>query len=217
MFFSKFIIKHSFNTPQKHNLMSLVTIKEIKITSVDSRIDDPLEFKITFHCLKNFEDSLEWKVVYVGSPESESFDQTLGCIGVGPVPEGLNQFVFETKPPNIDLIQKEDVIGVTIILITCSYMKQEFLRVGYYVDVYFRDKEKIEESLNQDFIPKAEDLNRTILEEDNPRVTYFPIKWSDSYTEIPEAVIDEDFVDEDSIKDIIEEEYESTSSFDVNN
>jgi hypothetical protein len=35
---------------------------------------------------------LEWKVVYVGSGENESFDQELDSVLVGPVPVGLMNF-----------------------------------------------------------------------------------------------------------------------------
>jgi hypothetical protein len=38
---------------------------------------------------------LEWKVVYVGSGENESFDQELDSVLVGPVPVGLNEFLFQ--------------------------------------------------------------------------------------------------------------------------
>jgi histone chaperone ASF1 len=30
-------------------------------------------------------------------------------------------------------IPEEDIIGVTVLLLTCSYQGQEFIRVGYYV------------------------------------------------------------------------------------
>lgn len=38
---------------------------------------------------------LEWKIIYVGSAESENFDQTLDTVYVGPVPEGKHMFVFQ--------------------------------------------------------------------------------------------------------------------------
>lgn len=42
-----------------------------------------------------FGTDLEWKVVYVGSAEDERYDQTLDCIMVGPVPVGVNKFVYQ--------------------------------------------------------------------------------------------------------------------------
>ena len=38
---------------------------------------------------------LEWKIIYVGSAESEEYDQTLDCVVVGPVIAGRHMFVFE--------------------------------------------------------------------------------------------------------------------------
>lgn len=40
---------------------------------------------------------LEWKMIYVGSAESEEFDQVLDTIYVGPIPEGRHMFVFQVK------------------------------------------------------------------------------------------------------------------------
>lgn len=36
-------------------------------------------------------------MIYVGSAESEQYDQVLDTIYVGPVPEGRHMFVFEVK------------------------------------------------------------------------------------------------------------------------
>jgi len=38
---------------------------------------------------------LEWKMIYVGSAESEAHDQILDTICVGPIPEGKHMFVFQ--------------------------------------------------------------------------------------------------------------------------
>ena len=40
---------------------------------------------------------------------------------VGPVPEGRHKFVFTADPPNPHKIPVSDVVGVTVILITCAY------------------------------------------------------------------------------------------------
>ena len=52
---------------------------------------------------------------------------------VGPVPEGRHKFKFEAPAPDPAQIPKHDVVGVTVILLTCAYKGAEFLRVGYYV------------------------------------------------------------------------------------
>lgn len=47
-------------------------------------------------CLFGIED-LEWKIIYVGSAESEEYDQTLDSVLVGPVPAGRHMFVFQVR------------------------------------------------------------------------------------------------------------------------
>lgn len=40
---------------------------------------------------------LEWKIIYVGSAEDDRYDQVLDSIMVGPVPVGINKFVFQVR------------------------------------------------------------------------------------------------------------------------
>ena len=40
---------------------------------------------------------LEWKIIYVGSAESEEYDQTLDTVVVGPIIAGRHMFVFEVS------------------------------------------------------------------------------------------------------------------------
>lgn len=90
----------------------------------------------------------EWKIIYVGSAESEEFDQVLSrfyesffhswakcdnpfkvldTVYVGPVPEGRHKFVFTADSPNPEKIPTSDVVGVTVILLTCSYRFVSFV------------------------------------------------------------------------------------------
>ncbi len=82
---------------------------------------------------------LEWKIIYVGSASSESCDQTLDSVFVGPVPAGCHKFVFQADAPNTEKLPPEDVVGVTVVLLTCSYMTAEFVRIGYYVNNEYAD------------------------------------------------------------------------------
>lgn len=41
---------------------------------------------------------LEWKLTYVGSAESEKYDQVLDTVFVGPVAPGQYRFVFQVRP-----------------------------------------------------------------------------------------------------------------------
>lgn len=77
---------------------------------------------------------LEWKVTYIGSAESDRYDQILDDILVGPVSAGTKKFVFQAPPPDISKLPDGELLGVTAVLLTCSYRGQEFIRVGYYVN-----------------------------------------------------------------------------------
>ena len=119
---------------------------------------------------------MEWKVLYVGSAHDSSRDQVLDEILVGPVPVGVNKFVLQADAPDPSKLPPDEIVGVTVVLVTCSYQEREFVRIGYYVN-------------NEYTLPLAEDevppswpqlnlanVQRHILA-DKPRVTKFPIPW----------------------------------------
>lgn len=116
---------------------------------------------------------LEWKLTYVGSATSAEHDQELDSLLVGPVPVGVNKFVFEADPPDMKRLPSSEIIGVTVILLTCSYDGREFVRVGYYVNNEYDSEELQNEPPAK---PIIERVRRNILAE-KPRVTRFAIKW----------------------------------------
>ena len=87
--------------------------------------------------------------------------------------------------PLASRIPSSDFIGVTVILLTCSYNDHEFVRIGYYVNTEFEDGQ-----LKQDWDAAQLDptqtgpdpssnvtkLVRNVLS-NKPRVTKFNIKW----------------------------------------
>lgn len=93
---------------------------------------------------------------------------------VGPVPVGINKFVLQAPAPAYVNIPNHDLIGVTVILVTCSFMDKEFVRIGYYVNNEY--SEPYEEGTLPDPIEISK-LFRNILA-DQPRVTRFAIDWT---------------------------------------
>ncbi len=63
----------------------------------------------------------------MGSAESEEYDQVLDTVYVGPVPEGRHMFVFQADAPDPTKIPVGDVVGVTVLLLTCSYRYVSYL------------------------------------------------------------------------------------------
>lgn len=122
---------------------------------------------------------LEWKLIFVGSAESERFDQVLDSVFVGPVVPGQYRFVFQTDPPDYAKVPADDIVGVTVLLLTCSYKGREFIRVGYYVNTDYADEALRDDPPER---PQLDRLVRTILE-NKPRVTKFAIEWDD----VPDA------------------------------
>lgn len=80
---------------------------------------------------------------------------------------------FQADPPDPLKIREEDIIGVTVLLLTCSYVGQEFMRVGYYVNNDYEEEQLREEPPAKLLLDRVQ---RNILA-DKPRVTKFPINF----------------------------------------
>uniref|UniRef100_U5EZW0 Putative asf1 like histone chaperone n=1 Tax=Corethrella appendiculata TaxID=1370023 RepID=U5EZW0_9DIPT len=156
--------------------MAKVHITNVVVLDNPSSFQNPFQFELTFECIEELKEDLEFKMIYVGSAESEEFDQVLDTIYVGPVPEGRHIFVFQADPPNVQKIPEQDAVGVTIVLLTCSYRGQEFVRVGYFINNEYTDPEMRE---NPPQKPQFEKMSRNILAS-KPRVTRFKINWDDT-------------------------------------
>lgn len=48
---------------------------------------------------------------------------------------------WQADAPKTGLIPESDAVGVTVVLITCTYRGQEFIRIGYYVNNEYTDPE----------------------------------------------------------------------------
>lgn len=104
---------------------------------------------------------------------SDQYDQELDSLLVGPIPVGVNKFVFEAESPDTKRIPDADILGVTVVLLTCSYDGREFIRIGYYVN---NEYEAADLSADPPANPDVTKIRRNILA-DKPRVTRFAIKW----------------------------------------
>lgn len=104
---------------------------------------------------------------------SSEYDQELDSLLVGPIPVGVNKFIFEADAPDVKRIPTSEMLGVTVILLTCSYDGREFVRVGYYVNNEYDSEELAAEPPAK---PVIERIRRNVLAE-KPRVTRFAIKW----------------------------------------
>jgi len=156
--------------------MAKINVENVTVLDNPSAFLNPFQFEITFECIENLPDDLEWKLTYVGSAESEEFDQVLDTVLVGPVPEGRHKFVFQADPPDPRKIPKNECVGVTVILLSCAYKGKEFIKIGYFVASDYEEPELKE---NPPENPVFEKLKRTIVVEE-PRVTRLTIPWDDA-------------------------------------
>mmetsp|Transcript_23888 Transcript_23888/g.34198 ORF Transcript_23888/g.34198 Transcript_23888/m.34198 type:complete len:257 (-) Transcript_23888:75-845(-) len=154
--------------------MSLINIANVEVLNNPTSFTSPLQFEITFECLQELQDDIEWKVLYVGNAEDNSGDQILEEVMVGPVPTGINRFILQAEAPQAHLIANSDLIGVTVILITCSFMDHKFVQIGYYVNNEYAEPFEPENYPNPVILSK---LSRNILAGE-PRVTRFAIDWT---------------------------------------
>lgn len=176
--------------------MSIVSVLGINVLNNPAKFMDPYEFEITFECLEPLKEDLEWKLTYVGSSRSLDHDQELDSVLVGPVPVGVNKFILTADAPSPELIPANELVSVTVILLTCSYKQREFVRVGYYVNNEY-DQEELRQ--NPPAKVQVDHIVRNILAE-KPRVTRFNIVW-DNEDENPD-----DFYPPEQLEEDLEEE-----------
>ncbi|KAJ3116363.1 Histone chaperone asf1 [Phlyctochytrium bullatum] len=155
--------------------MSVVNITNVTVLENPTSFLTPYKFEITFDVISELKEDIEFKLIYVGDPENEKYDQVLESVLVGPVPVGVMKFVFEADPPKVELLPPEEIIQVTAVLLSCSYKEKEFIRVGYLVNVNYADEELRENPPAKVILEK---LERDIVT-DKPRVTRFNIPWDD--------------------------------------
>ena len=57
--------------------MAKVHVCNVVVLDNPSQFNNPFQFEITFECIEDLPEDLEWKIIYVGSAESEEFDQVI--------------------------------------------------------------------------------------------------------------------------------------------
>lgn len=145
----------------------------------------PLSFEIFFEALQPLRRTLTWRILYIGQASDSTQDQVLEEAEMEDIQPGQMKFVFEGGPPDVSKIQESEVVGVTGVLVTCSYNAEEFFRVGYYVNNYYEEPELQENPPDKPLIDR---LTRHILVE-KPRVTKFQVQWDDSASQTAASLI----------------------------
>lgn len=161
--------------------MSSINVLNIIVLNPNAKFTDDLKFEVVFECLAELQKEIEWKVIYIGSADDEKFDQELESVEIGPLQIGTMKFQLDAHCPDHKKIPEGDLLGVTAILICCSYNNQEFFRCGYYLNNLYDNEEM---NLNQPEQVQIDHVVRSILAE-KPRITKFNIDWDNETKQIP--------------------------------
>ena len=159
--------------------MASVNVLNIIPKTTINKFSDPFSFEIIFEVLSELKKEMEWKMIYIGSAEDKKYDQILETIEIdGPFQLGSMKFEFVGDAPDISKIPETEILGVTAVILCCSYNNQEFFRCGYYLNNLYDNEEM---NFNP---PEKVDKNHILrsLLADKPRITRFDIDW-DNETE----------------------------------
>jgi histone chaperone ASF1 len=154
--------------------MASINILNIIPKNITSKFTDPFSFEVIFEVLSELKKEIDWKMIYIGSAEDKKYDQILETIEIdGPFKLGSMKFEFIGEAPDIKQIPESEILGVTAVILCCSYNNQEFFRCGYYLNNVYDNEEM---NLNP---PEKVDQSRIIrsLLADKPRITRFDIEW----------------------------------------
>ena len=154
--------------------MASINILNIIPKNTNCRFTEPFSFEVIFEVLSELKKEMEWKMIYIGSAEDKKYDQILETIEIdGPFHLGSMKFEFTGEAPDIKQIPESEILGVTAVILCCSYNNQEFFRCGYYLNNIYDNEEM---NLNP---PEKVDEKRIIrsLLADKPRITRFNIEW----------------------------------------
>lgn len=121
-----------------------VILHNVMAMNPQTSFSKPFLFDIKFECFEDIEEeALEWKVFEKDSPESDvprvRCIRTLDTVLLSRMPIGRHRFTLPvgTLPPS--KILNENVVGATVLTLTCSYRNNEFFRIGYYVNNRYTD------------------------------------------------------------------------------
>ena len=124
-------------------------------------------------------------VIYVGCPDDSQYDQVLEEFIVSPLPKGRQLFEMEIQPPDHTKIPRKDILGVTVIMVTAMFRRQEFFRCSFFVYNNYND-----EHSNSKSIVDVDRVIRSILVK-QPRVRINEILWDyPKHTEIVNENLD---------------------------
>lgn len=173
-------------------------MSKIELISVETdtkkvyKPSDNFVFTLTLNCQEQIDDDVEFEITYFGDAYSEDHDQKIGYNVVGPLQAGKQFFNLETSAVDLTKIPIKTLFGVTTILITGKYKNQQFIRIGYVVNVGYPGI-AAEKFIDADEQPIVEDIDEEEEDDDEE------IEEEDDDEEL--EVMDDDEIDEEVEED----------------
>lgn len=101
------------------------------------KVADNFVFTLTLDVLVPIAEDIVFEVSYFGNAYSDQHDQRIGYNVLGPLEPGKQYFQLETSPIDLTKIPIKTLFGLTTILVVGKYLDQQFIRIGYVVNVQY--------------------------------------------------------------------------------
>lgn len=137
------------------------------------RFVDPLKWRVRVQAAQALLETVSISFTWVGSSTSSDYDQVLDTFEVGPLGEGLTEFFLDCDAPSPEEVPQDELVGVTVLIVSFQYKQQEFLRVSYYTQVAYFDPHLNEHPP----MAVAKDALGRFVVMPQPAVTAIPITW----------------------------------------
>ncbi|MBS1889883.1 MAG: hypothetical protein JST59_01200 [Actinobacteria bacterium] len=91
--------------------MAFVNISNVVVDNNPAPFLSQFRFHITFECLRDIQETIEWKLIYIGSAKDAGYDQVVDSFEMSGLAAGVMQFTVESNPPDWTKIPKDDLLG----------------------------------------------------------------------------------------------------------
>ena len=101
--------------------MSLVNVLNVIVQQSKTPFTAPISIDVFFESVKALKHSLTWRIIYIGQSNNTEYDQVLEEAEMDCELPGRMSFTLHGNFPDVSKLPQSDVVGVTAMLLTCSY------------------------------------------------------------------------------------------------
>lgn len=118
--------------------MAKLTLVQVKTdTSKVYNPSDKFNFELIINSSGPINEDVVFEVFYFGDAYSDDHDQKICHNIIGPLEAGKQSFELETSPIDLTKIPIKTLFGLTTILIVGKFRGEQFIRIGYVVNVSY--------------------------------------------------------------------------------